>query len=88
MSEPSDMDRLEAARVPPDSGASFSATRHAGLALVMPLTDAAAAWLHAYADDEATWAGPALVIERRYFPLFAETAIAAGHTFEREPYLN
>lgn len=88
MSEPPDRDRLEAARVAPGAGASFSATRHMGLARVEPLTAPAEAWLRDYAGEEASWQGQALVIEMRYWPHFAESAIAAGHTFERDAYIN
>lgn len=80
----SDADRLAAAMLPPGSGASFAATRHAGLARIEPLTEPAAAWLHRIVADEASWDGNALVLEMRYFGGLAEAAIAAGFTFERD----
>ena len=76
--------RLTAAMLPPGSGASFAATRHAGLARIEPLTVAAEAWLHEHAGDEASWNGVALVVEMRYFPGLADAIIAAGFTFERD----
>lgn len=87
-SEGSDRDRLEAAMVAPGAGASFSATRHHGLARVEPLTAAAEQWLRNYAGEESSWQESALVLEMRYWPHFVDTAIAAGHTFERDAYPN
>ena len=77
-------EHLAAALLPPGSGASFTASRHSGLARVEPLTVAAEAWLRGYAGPEASWDDDALVLEMRYFPQFAEAAITAGHTFERD----
>lgn len=80
----SDDDHLAAAMLPPGSGASIAATRHAGLARLEPLTEAAASWMHVVAGDEASWDGDALLVEMRYFPDLADAAIAAGLTFERD----
>lgn len=74
--------------LPPGSGASLAATRHAGLARVEPLTSDAVSWLRVYADDAASWDGDALVLEMRYFPQFADAAIAAGLSFERDALPN
>lgn len=82
------VERLRKAMVPPGSGASLCATRHAGLVSVEPLTVSAEAWLNAYAGDEASWMGPCLMIEMRYWPELAEAAIAAGLTFERDAMPN
>lgn len=86
MAEP-DLDRLRGACVPPDANPSFVATRQVGLAFVEPLNARAEAWLRSYAGDEASWNGPALAIEMRYWPLFVDAAIDAGHTFERDAFL-
>lgn len=83
-----DADRLAAAMLPPGAGASFIATRHAGLARMEPLTEQAANWLRKIVSDEASWEGEALVVEMRYFPGLAAAAIAAGFTFEREAHPN
>lgn len=88
MTNDSERERLTAAILPPGSGASFAATRHAGLARLEPLTEAAAAWPRKIAGDEASWDGEALVLEIRYFPGIAEAAITAGFTFERDARLN
>ena len=74
----SDAERLARATLPPGSGASIAATRHAGLARLEPLTTNAEAWLHSITGPEASWDGDALVVELRYFPEIAEAAIAAG----------
>ena len=84
----SDTDRLARAMLPPGSGASIAATRHAGLARLEPLTEAAAVWLHDLASQDASWDGSALVVEMRYFPDVAEAAIAAGFMFERDAMPN
>lgn len=80
--------QLSDSLVPPGAGASFSATRHAGLARIEPLTSAAEAWLHGHVGEETSWDGDALVVELRYFPEFAEAIIAAGFTFERDALPN
>ena len=79
-----DAERLAGGMLPPGSGASIAATRHAGLARLEPLTEAAAVWLWEIAGTEASWDGDALLVELRYFPDVAEAAIAAGLTFERD----
>lgn len=75
---------LTTAMLPPGSGASFAATRHAGLARVEPLTVAAEDWLRGNVAEESSWDGDALVVEMRYFPDLADAIIAAGFTFERD----
>lgn len=72
----------------PGEGASLAVTKYPGFMLVTPLNAAGEQWLADYANDEASWHGPALMVEPRYFPLLAETAIDAGMTFERDAYLN
>ena len=83
-----DAERLARAMLPPGSGASIAATRHAALARLEPLTEAAGAWLREAASPEASWDCDALVVEMRYFPNVAEAAIAAGFTFERDALPN
>ena len=73
--------------LPPGSGADIAATRHSGLARLEPLNDRAEAWMRTNAPD-ASWDGPALVVEMRYFPDLADAAIAAGLAFERDPHPN
>ena len=74
--------------VPPGSGASFAATRHAGLARIEPLTSVAEAWLHEHVGEETSWDGDALIVEMRYFPEIADAMIAAGFRFERDALPN
>ena len=76
--------RLRVGMLPEGSGASFAATRNAGLARIEPLTAEAAAWLSGHVGYEASWDGDALVVEMRYFPDLAEAIIAAGMAFERD----
>ncbi len=71
-----------------ETGAGFVASREGGLALVTPLTEAAGTWLRGHASLDATWVGDAVVVEPRYFPDLADAIIAAGFTFERQPYPN
>ncbi len=71
-----------------DTGAAFRAEREGGLALVSPLTAAAANWLKANCASDATWLGEALAVEMRYFPDLADAIIAAGFLFERNPLPN
>ena len=80
--------RLSDAIVPTGAGASFAATRHAGLARIEALTDAAEEWLHEHVGTETSWDGGALVVEIRYFAEIADAIIAAGFTFERDPLPN
>lgn len=80
--------RLTAAMLPPGSGASFAATRHAGLARIEPMTTTAEAWLHEHVSDESSWNGDALVVEMRYFADLADAIIGAGFTFERDARVN
>lgn len=75
-------------RAPVDAGAGFRATREIGLALIEPLTPSARTWLEANVGGESQWAGPALVVEMRYFPQLADAIIAAGFLFERDPFPN
>lgn len=75
-------------RAPREAGAAFLATREGGLALVEPLTPRAEAWLRANVDEEATWFGPALAVEIRYFPPLADAIIGAGFLFERDALTN
>lgn len=81
-------DELIRATAPESAGAGFRAEREGGFATITPLTDAAASWLHANVDDEASWTGDTLVVEIRYFPGLADAAIDAGYTFERDSYPN
>ena len=71
-----------------ENRAGFQAQREGGFATLAPLTPGAGAWLRANVDDEASWAGPTLVMERRYFSPPADATIAAGLTFERDPLPN
>ena len=71
-----------------ETGAAFLATKEGGFALLEPLTENAALWLRSHVDSEATWLGEVLTIELRYFPDIADAIIAAGFTFEREPFPN
>lgn len=79
---------LTDALLPPGSGASFAATKHAGLARIEPLNVAAEAWLHGHVEDETSWDGGSLVVEMRYFADIADAIIAAGFTFERDALPN
>lgn len=83
-----EMDEYRAALLPPGAGADLSATRHAGLARVEPLTTRARAWLAANAAGETSADGDALVVEMRYFGDIADAAIAEGLTFERDALPN
>lgn len=74
--------------VPREAGAAFCATRDGHLSMIEPLTPKAEAWLHAFVSEEATWLGPQLVVEHRYFPGIVDAIIDAGFLFEREPYPN
>lgn len=74
--------------VPPGAGASFAATKYAGLARIEPLTVAAEDWLHDNVADESSWDGAAVVVEMRYFADIADAIIAAGFTFERDALPN
>lgn len=69
-------------------GAAFVATREGGQAIVEPITERAAQWLCAYANDEATWLGDSLIVELRYFPALADAIIDAGFLFERHTLPN
>ncbi len=80
--------RLSGATLPPGSGASFAATKRAGLARIEPLTAAAETWLHKHVGEETSWDGEALVVEMRYFPELADAIIAAGFSFERDALVN
>lgn len=71
-----------------ESGAAFRAERHAGLALIEPLTLRAEAWLRGQVGEEASWQDGALVVEMRYFPPLADAIIAEGFTFERDKLPN
>ena len=73
---------------PREAGAGFLAERSGGVALVTPLIPSARAWLEAQVDEEASWLGEALAVEMRYFLPLADAIIAAGFTFEREPFAN
>jgi hypothetical protein len=75
-------------RAPIEAGAAFRATREGDLALIEPLTPRAEAWLRDGVDEDATWMGPALVVEMRYFPDLADAIIAAGFLFERDALPN
>lgn len=88
MDEKKTAERLRQSMLPPGSGASLCATRHAGLVSIEPLTASAEAWLNAYAGDEASWMGPCLMVEMRYWRDLADAAIEAGLTFERDAMLN
>lgn len=77
-------DELQAGMLPPGSGASFAATRHAGLARIEPLTVPAEAWLRSHLDPSTSWDGDAAVVEMRYFPHIADAILDAGFTFERD----
>lgn len=79
---------LSESMLPPGSGASFAATRHAGLARIEPLTAAAENWLHEHVAEESSWDGAAVVVEMRYFADLADAIIAAGFTFERHALPN
>ncbi|WP_375250424.1 hypothetical protein [Sphingomonas sp.] len=81
-------DPLFAFTAPPNSGAGFIARKHGGLVSIEPITGSAQAWLHAQVNEEASWAGDALVLEPRYFPELADAIMAAGFTFEREALPN
>lgn len=70
------------------NGAGFLATRERGLAIVTPITPAADAWLRANVGAESTWNGDSVVVEMPYFADLADAIIAAGFTFERDPYPN
>ena len=74
--------------VPREAGAAFSAMRDGHLSMIEPLTPRAEAWLHAFVSEEATWLGPRLVVEHRYFPGLVDAIIDAVFLFEREPYPN
>lgn len=76
-------EHLVAALRAPGEGASFIATMHAGLVRIEPQNDNAARWLLEYASAEASWDDEALALEMRYFPAFADRAIADGLTSER-----
>ena len=80
--------QLSDSTLPPGSGASFAATRHAGLARIEPLTVAAETWLIENVADESSWDGAAVVVEMRYFADLADAIIADGFTFERDALPN
>lgn len=80
--------QLSESMVPPGAGASFAATRHAGLARIEPLTVAAEDWLHDNVADASSWDGAAVVVEMRYFADIADAIIAAGFKFERDALPN
>lgn len=80
--------QLSESTLPPGSGASFAATKHAGLARIDPLTVAAENWLHAHVAHGSSWDGAAVVVEMRYFADLADAIIAAGFTFERDALPN
>lgn len=81
-------EELKAGMRPPGSGASFAATRHAGLARIEPLTTTAEAWLRSNVDVATSWDGDAAVVEMRFFPQLADAIIDAGFTFERDALPN
>ena len=81
-------DDLTRFTAPREAGAAFSATREGSLSFLEPLTPRADAWLRENVGDEATWLGPSLVVEDRYFPTIADAIIAAGFLFERSAYPN
>ena len=72
----------------PGQGASFIATRSAGLAVIEPLSTAAHTWLVDHVGDETSWNGDTLVVEMRYFPGLADAIIEAGYLFERNAFPN
>lgn len=84
-SDPDDLFRHLATR---ESGAAFCATLEGGLSMIEPLTPRAEAWLRGFVSDEATWVGPRLVVEQRYFPGLVDAIIEAGFLFERDPLPN
>lgn len=83
-----DRDDLRRYMVPRESGAAFWATLEGGLSMVEPLTERAEAWLRGFVSDEATWSGPRLVVEQRYFPGLVDAIINAGFLFERDALPN
>ena len=72
----------------PGQGASFVATRSAGLAVIEPLSTAAHAWLVEHAAGETSWNGDQLVVEMRYFPEIADAIMEAVFLFERGAFPN
>lgn len=83
-----DADTARKVLVAPGAGADISATRHAGLARLEPLTARAAQWMRTTVAEDSAWDGDALVLEMRCFPDIADAAIAQGLTFERDALPN
>lgn len=71
-----------------DTGAAFTATLEGGFSMLTPITARDEAWLKETVADEATWMGPTLVVENRYFPDLADAIIEAGFLFERQAFPN
>jgi hypothetical protein len=78
-----DRDDLRSHMTTRESCAAFYATLEGGFSMIEPLTPRADAWLRAFVSEEATWSGPKLVVEQRYFPGLVDAIIDAGFMFER-----
>lgn len=62
--------------------ADFRVTNHFSLFTVEPLTDAARTWLAEHVSGEATYYGPALIVEWRYLADLMRGADEDGLTVE------
>jgi hypothetical protein len=70
--------------VPPGAGADFTASSHAGLVLLTPVSEDARAWLSSHVSAEASWNAGSLVLDMQFFPALADAILDAGFRFERD----
>lgn len=78
------LEELARSVVPPGAGADFTASSHAGLVLLTPISEDARMWLRSHISIDATWNDGSLILELRLFPALADAILDAGLLFERD----
>lgn len=81
MIDDSNVERLRSATTTDKEKASLEMTPLGSIVRVAPVSDAGRRWLNYHYRDQATWDGPALIVERRMLPGFVEFAIDDGQLF-------